>query len=496
MISIGQLQQTLLTKYTPICFVDLAEITASPSAIYKQLQLCYQSEFKNNDRLVFYTSHSISDDLLKHLYQATDLIDISNFFILICGPEDLVEKAKSVATLYANDQTPFQTLQVHLDATDQLQDKFFIPETLCPLPWMHLEVSPKGEIRPCCVYSQAIGSVRNLSLTEAFSHSNLSALRQEFVEGKKPAGCRQCWELENNGLTSHRTYHKTLLKKQLLTDNFDQPRIISLDLKPGNTCNFKCRICNPMSSSLYAQETNKTRDIPIRSFNWAEENSTAIDEILTLLPDLKNIDMFGGEPFLIKPLLRLVKQAVDIGCANNIRLHYNSNGSIYPEHLIDYWKHFRNIDIQFSIDNIGNRFELERGGSWQEVDYNIKKLIGLNLPNVKISVMPAISIMNVLYLDELFDWANTLGLPVNPLYVDTPSEFSLKNLTAAAKQLILDKFQLHPWPEMKNILTTIATYKDTDGQEFVKLCKHFDSIRDQKFFKTHTEIATAMGYTG
>jgi len=109
--------------------------------------------------------------------------------------------------------------------------------------------------------------------------------------------------------------------------------------------------------------------------------------------------------------------------------------------------------------------------------------------------MPAISVMNIFYLDELFAWADDLKLPINPLYVDTPSEFALKNLTADAKKLIVNKFQHYPWPEMKNILSAIAASKDNDGKEFVRLCKHFDTLRAQHFYKTHTEIATAMGYT-
>lgn len=495
MISLDQLHKTLAAKYTPICFTDLAEITTSPSKVYRHFEMYRRDEFKDHERLIFYTSQCISDTLLKHLYQASDLIDISNFFILLCGPDNLDQSVKSVANLYSVDQTSFQTLQVSLAQTQQLQEKFSISETLCPLPWMHMEVSPKGEIRPCCVYSQAIGDVKDSSLINAFHDTKLTLLRQEFLDGKKPQGCNQCWELEHKGLVSHRTYHARLLKKQLLTDSLDNPKIISLDLKPGNTCNFKCRICNPISSSLYAQETNKNRTIPVKTFNWAEESSTAIDEILNLLPGLNNIDMYGGEPFLIKPLFRLVKQAVDLGYANNIRLHYNSNGSIYPDNLVEYWKKFKHVDIHFSIDNVGTRFELERGGSWESVDANIKKLVRLNLPNVKISIMPAISVMNIFYLDELFDWANNLKLPINPLYVDTPSGFALKNLTADAKRLIANKFQHHPWPEMKNILNAIASSEDNDGREFVKLCKHFDAMREQQFFQTHPEIATAMGYT-
>ena len=485
MISIDQLKQDLSSRYTLKCFVDLAELTVSPTSAYRHFNSCHQEVFDNNDRLVLYTTEIISDDLLQHLYQATELIDVSNYFVLICSPHAIDQ---------AGHTSPFQTLQTTFAATNGLKDNFFVSKTLCPMPWRNVEISTTGEIRPCCVYLDSVDHVKNNSLSAAFNNDKFHALRQELLNGNKPSGCDRCWNTEHNGLTSNRHYHMNLLKKELLTSELDNPKIQSIDIKPGNTCNFKCRICNPASSSLYAQEVKYTRNITIESFNWAESNSKVIDEIIQLLPTLQSIDMYGGEPFLIKPLLRVVKQAVDQRHAKNIRLHYNTNGSVYPETLINYWKEFKHVDIQFSIDNIGQRFELERGGTWQQVDSNIRKLITLNLPNVKLNVIPAISIMNVFYIDEILQWANALGLLVNPQYVTTPGGFDLKHLTGSAKKLIFEKFQHYPWEEMANILKYIDSIPDSDGEEFLKLCYHFDSLRNQNFAASHAAIASAMGY--
>lgn len=494
MISIKKLKEILSEQYVLKCFIDLAHLSVSPTAAYKHFQSCHQQEFDNTDRLIFYTTDVISDKLLRHLYQATSLIDISNCFILICSPHDIHKQVTAVAQTSSADSTLFQTLKIELEETDKLQDNFFVPDTLCPLPWQHLEVSAQGEIRPCCVSSQDIGNVNNISLNNAFYNDKMSTLRQNFLDGKRPSGCKHCWDTEDRELISNRKYHVGLLKKQLLTVDLDLPTIKSLDIKPGNTCNFKCRICGPLASSLFAEELKKFSSISIKTKNWAESESKTIDEIIELFPTLTNIDMYGGEPFLIKPLLRLAEQAVNQGYAKNMRLHYNSNGSVYPEKFVEYWKKFKHVDIHFSIDNIGTRFELERGGSWNQVDSNINQLIDLKLPNVKISIMPAINIMNIFYIDELLQWASELSLTVNPLYVTDPIGFDLKHLTADAKNLIINKFQNHPWPEMKNILNYIKSAPDSDGQEFTKLCKHFDHLRNQNFAHSHPEVAKAMGY--
>jgi hypothetical protein len=492
MISIDHLENILSAQYELKCFADLSDLTAHPTDAYKHFDACHQPVFANTDRLVFYTTDSVSNTLLHHLYQATELIDISNCFVLICSPHDIAQQLADIAKL--NNTDSFESLRIEFESTKSLRNNFVVPDTLCPIPWRHIEVSSAGEIRPCCVYSGNVGHVKNTTLTQAFNNDKVQTLRQELLSGQKHSGCKNCWTSEEKGLASNRYYHMRMLKKELLTVDLDRPAIKSLDIKPGNTCNFKCRICGPVSSSLFAQEVRSSKSIAIDNFNWAESVPDTIDEIIELLPNLVNIDMYGGEPFLIKPLLHIVKQAVDQGHASQMRLHYNSNGSIYPEFLIDYWKKFKHVDIQFSIDNIGIRFELERGGSWQQVESNIKRLMAVNLPNVEIAIMPAVSIMNVFYLDELLQWAKELGVAVNILYVKGPAGFDLKNLTSDAKKLIAEKFQHHSWPEIKNILTYIASLPDSDGQDFLKLCKHFDALRNQNFAESHPAIAKAMGY--
>ena len=493
-ITADQLKHDLSKKYSIKCFIDLADLTFSPSQAYKILQQHHQREFSLNDRLVFYTEHIISDQLLEHLYQATTLIDVSNFFVLLCTRFDIKSKIDLIASKNSGDNVSFQSIQVDITDTKHMSVNFILPATICPMPWSHMRIDQSGDASPCCVYKNTFGNVTDHSMSHLFHNQDYTQLRQKLLSGEKVPGCDHCWNLEKHGLTSNRIMHMRLLKKDLLTRHLDNPEIVSLDLAPGNTCNFKCRICGPVSSSLFAQEIKSITGIsPVKSINWAESDNKVMDEILDLLPTLTNIDMYGGEPFLIKPLYKLVSQAVEHGHARHIRLHYNSNGSVYPDHLIEHWKYFQHVDIHFSIDNVGTRFDLERGGSWEQVTSNICKLVDLSLPNLKISIMPTISIMNIFYLDELLEWAAELRLPVNVNYLDSPEEFSIKNLTPLAKKLILEKFQDHPWPEMNKILTTIRSSPDSDGVRFVTLSRHFDRIRGQNFSNTHAEIAYAMG---
>jgi radical SAM protein with 4Fe4S-binding SPASM domain len=324
------------------------------------------------------------------MYHATNLIDISNFFILICTPYDQDQKLKETCSKFSSDPVSFQQQIVDIETTDKIFDNFIVSKTLCTEPWSHLEINNQGQIRPCCVSSQILGNINKNSIKEIFSGDEMIQLRHQLISGQKPNGCATCWKLEEMGLTSNRIKHLLLNKKQLLSKWIQDPDIRSLDLKPGITCNFKCRICGPDSSSLHLQETNKQKKIKIAPLpDWID---LQIHQITESLDKIENIDMYGGEPFLIKKLTDLIKSISSTDRAKNVRLHYNSNGSIYPESLIEHWKQFRHIDLNFSIDNIGKRFELERGGSWVEINSNIQKLLELKLSNLKITIMSTVSI--------------------------------------------------------------------------------------------------------
>ncbi len=482
------LQSFLSKNYQVLGSYDLAEISENPYKVYQILNHHRREEFLPNQIIVFYTQYVPSEQLLLHLIDAAKLIDVDPFFILLCGPLQIQPIIDTVCK--ENNSFKFVNFQV---SSQELKNKFHLPKTFCPLPWTNSEVRENGFIFPCCVSKNTVGVIED-GLIETFHSKKMITLRQEFLEGKKPDSCNSCWINEDRGLVSNRIRHRNFIMKETLIKGLDTPTITRLDLKCGKTCNFKCRICNSTRSSLFAQEEARYKKIKFNiNKNWSEDADN-ISEIIKLLPTLSNIDMTGGEPFLIKPLSRLLKLAVEQGHAKKIRLHYNTNGSIYPKEFIQYWPEFKEVDIHFSIDTLGDKFELERGGTWNEVEENILKIKNLNISNMKFAIMPSINIMNVFYLDEVLIWAKKHNFIVSPNHVLYPEAMSLSQLTGAAKKYLIDKFKDNPWPEMKKIIQHIQQIPDSNGEKFIELTKHFDSIRKENFSDSHPEIAKAMGY--
>jgi radical SAM protein with 4Fe4S-binding SPASM domain len=492
-ITISALEKQLRSQFDIKAMCDLGEISSSPTILFKLLQEIYQEEYAHRDRIVFYTSQTLPDKFLQYLYETTNFIDISNWFVLICGPKDLEQSIVSSCKMFSHDSVPFQFQSVDISETKPIEDKFSLPDTVCAIPWTNLEIGQDGSITPCCMSKMTLGNIKNTTLEQAFHSDRLKKLRSSLLSGDRPIECNSCWKVEEKNLTSIRMHNIKRLKKELLTKYLDQPQISTLDIKFNNTCNFKCRLCGPLSSSLFAAEEHKFLNKPlVIQENWGESQNF-IDQIIEHLPNIQNIDMYGGEPFLIKKFTEVLKLAVENKHSQHIRLHYNSNGSIWPEQFLPYWASFKMVDIHFSIDAIGNQFELQRGGKWQQVEDNILKLKNLGLPNLSISIMPTVSAMNIYYIDQVYDWATKHEFPIFVSHARGKG-LELQNLTKQAKIMIIEKFKNHPWHEMKNIIKIIQELPDSDGKDFQDKIGWFDRIRGENFSDSHNEIANAMGY--
>ena len=140
-------------------------------------------------------------------------------------------------------------------------------EHWCPLPWVAVETTPNGESRVCCLSNTLItkddGTPYNMmtdTLSDAFKSNYMKNLRQQFIDGKKPSTCQKCWSVEQAGGKSKRILARDSLEHRGVFDKIEyhktDPKDIQfLDLKLGNICNLKCRICGSWSSSKWASES-------------------------------------------------------------------------------------------------------------------------------------------------------------------------------------------------------------------------------------------------
>jgi hypothetical protein len=165
---------------------------------------------------------------------------------------------------------------------------------------------------------------------------------------------------------------------------------------------------------------------------------------------------------------------------------------------------FGRVDIAYSIDNVGDRFEYERHGAlWEQANQNIDVTHASRnwCKNITTQLCFTINIQNVYYLDELLVWADTK--PFDSVYFNmlhSPDHMSIQRMTPAATQLVLNKLKTTFWisekyqQEIDNIIKFIENGSGGSGTEFVEKMQRADEYRGQNFIDTHPEIARAMGY--
>lgn len=392
------------------------------------------------------------------------------------------------------------------------------------LPWMHVETSPVGSARPCCMAIGEItkpdGTKYNLnedSLNDVYHSDYLKNLRQEFLDGKKPATCQRCWDEEAAGRDSKRINSYKRMKNILpLIDfnNLEPDNMMYVDLKLGNICNLKCRTCGSWSSSKWAQEElmqvpyDQRKDHIAKKFmqlgEWPRTSTVFWSSLKEMLPTIRFFDFTGGEPFMIKEHFDLLKYSVEQGYSKKQEIHYNTNATQWPEEAEELWKHFKNVEIAFSIDNVGERFEIERSGAkWDEANANIQKFRDMRdrLGNITLQVCLTINIQNVYYLEELCNWINQQNFDFDYFnMLHDPRWINIGEMTAEAKELVINKlangnFTPAHRKEIDKIISFIKNGPTSDGKKFVREMKKMDSVRKENFLQTHTEIAKAMGYT-
>jgi pyruvate-formate lyase-activating enzyme len=396
----------------------------------------------------------------------------------------------------------------------------------CVLPWISLEASPVGTVRPCCLADDEIvdNSGNKFELLTAdfadIQNSNhMTSLRQQFLDGKQPQTCRKCWNEERAGRTSKRMHTLDRMKHMNISSEWtaDAKPLMFLDLKLGNICNLKCRICGSWSSSQFA--TEEINQLPreeqkqsfayqmLRAGAWPKENESFWQQINDCLNDIRYIEFTGGEPFMIEQHFAMLQGIVDRGIAHQVEIHYNTNGTQYPARGEAIWRHFKTVEIAFSIDDVGERFEYQRSNAnWQEVCLNLDRFRDLKEchKNIVLQICTTVNIFNVRYLDQVAQWIDQNKESFNFVYWNMMHDawyFSIATLPDDAKAAITEHLRSADVPsqyreEFDRIVNFMNTGASTDGFMLRMKIADLDRKRNQNLCEVQPELAELLEYNG
>lgn len=354
-------------------------------------------------------------------------------------------------------------------------DQSDIKKTFCPLPWTYMSIRPNGQYRVCSV-SQSSASQGNLlkpdgtsyradldSFEDVRNSEIMKKLRARMLAGQTtPEICQRCIQEEAHGLESRRLNEvqrglytlnqaRNVTKEDGSISNKEVP-VSGYDLRFGNTCNLKCRMCYPALSTKWYEEWYKTRhsgfnDSGVRyQFHQADSGAVILDSndyqwfespgffdfMVEHIKEIRRIHFSGGEPLLLKEHLKLIQALVEMGVAKDIEIDYNTNLTVLPAKIIDLWSCFKKVGLGVSIDAVGplNNY-IRHPSRFKEIEANLR-MIDESPDNIRVWLTSTLMWLNIARYPELLRWLLT-------------SEFRKVNRVTAedSKQLYLGTHFLH-----------------------------------------------------
>ena len=345
----------------------------------------------------------------------------------------------------------------------------------CSRPFNEINFDTDGTISPCCV----INGRKYDSVEDYLSSDYLQKIRSDLLNNVKTPACRACWEYEGIGAWSNR------INESYTDDN----SILNCHIKFSNKCNFKCRMCSGKLSSAIGVEEKRKNPITL-----AFSNKHIKKYIYTeLLPNLKLINISGGEPLLSDDHLEFLKIAYLIN--PNVHISYNSNISTTSYKGVDFrslWKHYKLVSIIASIDGHGKSQEYQRfGSSWEKIESNM-----LELREYIKDIHCCVSIYTIYHLPDLINWCMKYNFDIK-FYAVGQKWLQIDTLPHSLKQDILAKFKLlSPDNEdlAKQIVSLLKSLQNNPGNlktynlQFKNSTEYKDNIRNQSFVEINPQF--------
>jgi molybdenum cofactor biosynthesis enzyme MoaA len=334
---------------------------------------------------------------------------------------------------------------------------------LCPLPFVHPFFDVRGLYSACCngSFNENSKHISKLTAEQWFYSLEMQELRSDMLNGNRNKMCNHCWEKDDMGIRSPRLTHREIWKWHNI--DYANPKPMYFDLKPSNHCNLACIFCTSSSSDkiIKITESLSEDDKPSR---WAGSleavkkrealgtfDPTVVDYIKNNIRDLKLIKFTGGEPFLSKEVLDILKIISEENPECELKI--TTNGTVITKDFFPVLEKIKKISIKFSIDAVGELYSYIRFPSkWNQFQKRIEMAMN-NLPNVNFNVNCLITNMNLEQLPKIIKWykeleskyTNLKFIILDPNMTPNNNESSLHMMDPVVLKNLKNKLEQYDW---------------------------------------------------
>jgi hypothetical protein len=333
------------------------------------------------------------------------------------------------------------------------------------------------------------------TLEDAWASPTRQEIASALKSNKQHHNCQDCWDEEAAGRRSKRLLSNEQFANVIPTNH---PRVIML--KPGNLCNLACRHCNPHTSSrwirdYYHVEADETSyPVYLEQFRGAQQSfaddSATWATLNQWAQDIVYYDLYGAEPLLIEPLWSLLAAASQLPSADTVDIHINTNGTVWRDDYYEIFKKFRSVDIGISMDGIGEQFEYMRyPAKWSEIEVNLSKYqqLAAENPNVVLSVCVTVSLLNIYYASDIWQYFNQRGITCGFNILHRPLHLNMRIAPDSMKQAVKDKLTN---TAVEHLIPQLEMGVDNSPellQEFKRVTDGYDALRKENFADTFPE---------
>jgi organic radical activating enzyme len=189
------------------------------------------------------------------------------------------------------------------------------------------------------------------------------------------------------------------------------------DVRLGNLCNLKCRMCNNIFSSQIEKDPVHSQfmsALPVLQGRFASEpwydSDQLRDELFRFSDSVVQVQLAGGEPTINKVQMRWLEHLIEIGRAQEVVVQIWTNFTTMTPRFYSMISQFKSTSLMMSVDAHGPLLEYIRfPAKWATIEANMRRLRA-EYPSISILVFPVFQMYNALQIVDLFEWAHGLGL--------------------------------------------------------------------------------------
>ena len=416
-------------------------------------------------------------------------------------------------------------------------------DTLCPIPWMSQSLRANGDIRVCCqtqhgptggIMRDSEGKVynaRTANLKETRNSDIAKDIRKAMMNGEWHPDCVRCQTENEAGMRSRQIYENDIW---ILSGLHDWDNLLShtqedgtidvdaidcsfYDVRFGNLCNLKCRMCGPTDSNMWYEDqvklwgpsyrdshgkvklvqNEKGKYVPENNvYDW-HESDHYWEQMDANISEIRKLYIVGGEPLMIDRHYEFLQKCVDEGVANKITVEYNSNLTNIPQRAWDVWKHFKRIQIGASVDGVGDiQYYMRPPSHFDKIYENLIKLSEAE-GNFKVWIAATINVFNVLHFPEFMEWIILNKIPkvnddnvrpiITPHPLHGPKFYNIRMLPKFAKDAIKEKYEQYK-PKLEKLIEESNFTDDRKKASKREVNKLLDQYVDYMYAKDFSEF--------